>query len=215
MRGRPAGSSEKTIVSWCAPTGLTAVPGAGEGEIFISWNPNSESAFARYRLERSLAPDFEPGSEPFEEPAVSFTDTGLVPGETYYYRVYAIDAGGNVSAPSNVDSAVATDLPPAAPTGLTATVEQSGKGKNKVITSITLNWTDNSDNETGFVIEGCTQVTSGKGKNRTVTCTYGKVGTDGADVTSFLVDLLKEHDHFRVKAVNAIGSSSWSNELKI
>jgi fibronectin type 3 domain-containing protein len=113
-------SAVATDLPPAAPTGLTAVPGAGEGEIFISWNPNSEPDLDRYRLERSLAPDFEPGSEPFEEPAVSFTDTGLIPGETYYYRVYAIDAGGNVSAPSNVDSAVATDLAPSVPTGLDA-----------------------------------------------------------------------------------------------
>jgi len=120
------------------PTGLVAVTGTGEGEIFISWNPNSEPDLDRYRLERSLAPDFEPGSEPFEEPAVSFTDTGLIPGETYYYRVYAIDAGGNVSAPSNVDSAVALDLDPAVPTGLIAT---PGAGEGEIDVS----WNPNSE----------------------------------------------------------------------
>ncbi|MFH1689796.1 MAG: S8 family serine peptidase [Candidatus Eisenbacteria bacterium] len=102
------------------PTGLVAVPGPSEGEIVVSWNPNSEPDFDRYRLQRSTAPDFEPGSEPFEGAVASYTDTGLVPGETYYYRVIAIDLGGNESGPSNVGSAVATDLAPAAPTGLTA-----------------------------------------------------------------------------------------------
>ncbi|MCK4511904.1 fibronectin type III domain-containing protein, partial [bacterium] len=103
------------------PTGLVAVTGTNEGEIFISWNPNSEPDLDRYRVERSLAPDFEPGSEPFEEPAVSFTDTGLIPGETYYYRVIAIDTAGNESGYSNVDFAVALDLAPSPPTGLIAT----------------------------------------------------------------------------------------------
>ncbi len=103
------------------PTCLVAVTGTGEGEIFISWNPNSEPDLDRYRLERSLAPDFEPGSEPFEDPAVSYTDTGLIPGTLYYYRVYAIDANDHVSDPSNVDSAVAQDLDPSTPTGLVAT----------------------------------------------------------------------------------------------
>ena len=84
-----------------------------------------------------------------------------------------------------------------------------------MVTGISLNWTDNSNNETGFVIEGCTQMTTGQGKNRAVTCTYGVVGTVGVDVTSLTLDPATENDHFRVKAVNVIGSSAWSNELKI
>jgi fibronectin type 3 domain-containing protein len=103
-----------------APTGLTAVPGPGEGEIFISWNPNPESDIDHYLWERASNPEFEPGSEPFEEPAVSHQDSGLEPGETYYYRVSAVDATGNTSPTSDVVSAVALDTAPAAPTGLTA-----------------------------------------------------------------------------------------------
>ncbi|MFH1501689.1 MAG: S8 family serine peptidase [Candidatus Eisenbacteria bacterium] len=121
-----------------APTGLALVPGPAEGEIFVSWNPNSEPDLDRYRLERSLAPDFEPGSEPFEEPAVSYQDSGLIPGEEYYYRVYAIDTGGNESAPSAVESAIALDLVPAAPTGLTA-VPGGGEGE------VDVDWSDNGE----------------------------------------------------------------------
>jgi fibronectin type 3 domain-containing protein len=104
-----------------APTGLAAVTGTNEGEIDISWNASAEPDFDRYLLERSTAPDFDPGSEPFEGAVAYFTDTGLYPGDMYYYRVYAIDAGGNVSPPSAFDFANAQDLDPAAPTGLTAT----------------------------------------------------------------------------------------------
>ena len=103
------------------PTGLVSVTGTAEGEIEISWNPNSEPDLDRYVLERSTAPDFEPGSEPFEGAAVAYTDSGLVPGETYYYRVFAVDSNDNQSGPSNVDSAVALDLDPSPPTGLIAT----------------------------------------------------------------------------------------------
>jgi fibronectin type 3 domain-containing protein len=120
------------------PTGLVAVTGSAEGEIDISWSANPEPDIDRYRLERSLAPDFEPGSEPFEEPAVSFTDTGLIPGELYYYRVYAIDANDNVSAPSNVDSAIALDLDPTVPTGLTVL---SGTGEGEIDAA----WDSNSE----------------------------------------------------------------------
>jgi fibronectin type 3 domain-containing protein len=102
------------------PTGLTAVSGPGEGEIHLSWNANPEPDIDRYLLERATNPEFEPGSEPFETPATAYQDSGLVPGETYYYRVSAIDATEHTSDPSEVVSAVALDVAPAAPTGLTA-----------------------------------------------------------------------------------------------
>ena len=114
------------------PTGLVAVTGTLEGEIEISWNPNSEPDLDHYLLERSTAPDFEPGSEPFEEQAVTYTDSGLIPGETYYYRVFAVDANGNQSGPSNVDSAVALDLDPSTPTGLEA-VPGTNEGEIDVV----------------------------------------------------------------------------------
>jgi len=111
-------SAAATDLAPAAPTGLDAVTGSLEGEIDVSWSASPEPDFDRYRLERSLAPDFEPGSEPFEGAVASYTDTGLIPGELYYYRVYAIDANDNVSEPSDVDSAVALDLAPATPAGL-------------------------------------------------------------------------------------------------
>ena len=103
---------------------------------------------------------------------------------------------------------------PAAPTGLTGTVIQSGKGKNKVVTGITLNWSDNADNETGFVVEACKEEVTGKGKNKTVTCNFTQIGNLGSDTTDIdLVDL--SNDSYQVKAVNDMGSSVYSNEVKI
>ncbi|MCK5596241.1 MAG: S8 family serine peptidase, partial [Candidatus Eisenbacteria sp.] len=113
-------SAVATDLSPSAPTGLTATPGAGEGEIDVSWDANSEPDFDHYRLERHTDPGFGPGSDPFDWTLTFFPDSGLVPGETYYYRVIAVDANGNESEPSNVVSAIATDLAPSAPTGLVA-----------------------------------------------------------------------------------------------
>ena len=78
-----------------------------------------------------------------------------------------------------------------------------------------MNWTDNSDNEISFVVQGCQQITEGKGKNRTVVCIYSEVGTVETGVTSFPVELPNENDHFRVKAENGEGSSAWSNVVNI
>ena len=59
-------------------------------------------------------------------PATTLTDTGLAAG-TYYYRVTAEDAAGNVSAASDEASAVVTGdtTPPTAPASLTAGAGQS------------------------------------------------------------------------------------------
>ena len=149
-------------------------------------------------------------------PTVTNDAPALFPLGTTTVTWTALDKYGNSATDTQLVTVSApVPQPPAAPTGLTATVEQTGKGKKKVVTGITLNWTDNSNNETSFVVKGCKQVTTGKGKNRTVTCAYTEIGTVGTDTTTFPVDLSKEHDHFRVKAVNAIGDSAWSNEVKI
>jgi len=131
-------SALATDLAPSAPTGLTLTPGVGEGEIYVSWSVNPEPDIDRYRLERSIAPDFEPGSEPFEGAVTHYQDSGLTPGELYYYRVYAIDAGENVSAPSAVASDHALDLPPATPTGLTL-VPGPGEGE------IEVSWDANSE----------------------------------------------------------------------
>jgi hypothetical protein len=71
-------------------------------------------------------------------------------------------------------------------------------------TKIQLNWSDNSNNETGFQIERC------KG-NR---CTnFARVGTVGANATSFTDAGLSRGTAYtyRVRAVNEVGASPFSN----
>ncbi|WOH37644.1 PKD domain-containing protein [Thalassotalea fonticola] len=99
---------------------------------------------------------------------------------------------------------------PNAPTNLVALVEKSGKGKDKVVTSITLSWADNSNNETSFVIEACVNI--GKGRSRV--CDFVGVGSSGENVTSFADQILLGYDRFQVKAVNGVGSSAYSNQVK-
>ena len=67
----------------------------------------------------------------------SYTNTGLAPG-TYYYKVTAEDAAGNVGPASNEanGTAAADTTPPTAPTNLTAT---GGAGQ------VALGWTASTD----------------------------------------------------------------------
>ena len=75
-------------------------------------------------------------------------------------------------------------------------------------------WTDNSGNETGFVIERCLEKTTGKGKKRVTTCNFGDYVTTGASITSFSVPTDSGY-RYRVKAINAHGISAATNEASI
>ncbi|NOQ93899.1 MAG: PKD domain-containing protein, partial [Methylophaga sp.] len=103
---------------------------------------------------------------------------------------------------------------PSAPTNLSATLVKTGKGRNKVVSSAVLNWTDNSNNETRFVIERCLEQTTGKGRNRVTSCEYSEYTTVDADVNSSQVSTESGYK-YRVKAINDTGSSSYTNEVSI
>jgi hypothetical protein len=123
------------------------------------------------------------------------------------------DDGDSDSASQSV-TVTAPILPPAAPTNLTTSVQTTGKGKEKIITSVQLSWTDNSDNEDIFIIERCEQ--TGTGKSRT--CIFYEFGSVLANVTSFSYIPVNPESGtyiFRVKARNAHGDSAYTNEKKI
>ena len=85
---------------------------------------------------------------------------------------------------------------PAAPSGLTASVASSSQ--------INLSWTDNSTNETGFIIERKTGAAG----------TWGQIATAGVNATSYADTGLAASTNYvyRVRANNAAGTSSYSNE---
>ncbi len=126
---------------------------------------------------------------------VAYSNTGLTPNTTYYYRVRATNAGGD-SPYSNEANATTLDVAPAAPSGLAATAISSSQ--------VNLSWADNATNETGFKIERKT----GSGG------TYAEIATVGAGVTTYSnTGLTGATAYFyRVRATNAIGDSAYSNE---
>ncbi len=84
---------------------------------------------------------------------------------------------------------------PAAPSGLTATANSASQ--------ITLNWVDNSSDETGFVLERSPDGTSG----------WSQIATPAANVTSFVNTGLNGATgyFYRVRANNTGGDSAWSS----
>jgi hypothetical protein len=92
-----------------APTGLAAIPGGitpADRSIDLSWEPNTDSDLAGYIVYRQqisptgalIEPSTRLNSTPVPGPA--FRDKTAASGQRYAYRVTAIDAAGNESAPS-------------------------------------------------------------------------------------------------------------------
>src|SRR5690606_16067860 len=104
------------------PTDVTAVTG-GDPEITLTWTASEDDLeVVGYDIYRGSSADFAvtEGAKIDRVVSPSYTDTALTPG-TWYYRIVAVDAGGNSSPPSEVASAVIADVTaPSAPTDLVA-----------------------------------------------------------------------------------------------
>jgi hypothetical protein len=118
--------------------------------------------------------------------------TGLNPGTFYYIRAYATNSVG--TGYGSEENFTTSSIPPAAPSNLVA------NATNPATVSIT--WTDNSNNETGFEIQ----------RQHTTLSTWVTVTTVGPNVTSFNHTGLSETwPGYQVKAINTSGSSVFSN----
>jgi fibronectin type 3 domain-containing protein len=122
-------------------------------------------------------------------PLITYSDTAVTSGNAYVYAVYAT-ADAMTSAAAFTQGAI----PPTAPTGLSAT-PVAGPGA-------LLHWTDNSSNETGFLIDRSTDGGS----------TWNLVTTVGANVTVFAdaTALGMANYVYRVRAASAHALSTGS-----
>lgn len=125
-----------------APTNLAATI-VSNSQVNLSWNDTSSNETG-FKIERRIGT-----TGTFTQIATvganvtSFSNTGLTPLTTYCYRVRSYNANGN-SAFSNEVCVTMPDQPPAAPTGFSAAFADC---------TIGMSWTDNSNDETGFIIE--------------------------------------------------------------
>jgi fibronectin type III domain protein len=123
-------------------------------------------------------------------------NTGIVGRGRIYFaasnKVYAFTVPTGTPTPTPTPTPIPT---PRAPTNLTATAVSSSQ--------INLSWTDNSNNETGFVIN----------RTQDPSVLWNYVTTVGANVTSYSNTGLHASTtyFYRVQAINAGGGSAWSN----
>jgi FtsP/CotA-like multicopper oxidase with cupredoxin domain len=124
-----------------APTALLPALQAGP-QIALTWNDNSGNE-AGFVLQRSVnGAAFQTVASPAAN-VTSYTDTTVTPGSSYSYQVAAQNGSG--TSAYAVSATVAVPAIPAAPTNLAATLQAGPQ--------VALSWSDNSNNETGFVIQ--------------------------------------------------------------
>jgi len=88
-----------------APANLFA--DAGDRQILLEWDANTESDFAYYRVYRNTGIEYVVIANTGTNPA--YLDTGLTNDVAYYYYVTATDDGSNESSPSTIVSATPVD----------------------------------------------------------------------------------------------------------
>ena len=125
-----------------APSAPTSLGATGRvGGVSLAWTAATDNVgVARYNVHRSTTAGFTPSAanKVGQSTDTSFADNGLATG-TYYYRVTAEDAAGNVGPPSGeaTADALSDTTPPSKPVGLTATATAR---------SASLSWTAATDN---------------------------------------------------------------------
>ncbi len=185
------------------PTGLTAAdhPADTGGVIDVAWTPSSSAGVTEQRLYRSTTngSGYALIATFANNTTNAYPDTGLSNGTTYYYVVRAFK--GSESGNSNQASATPIDntapQPPAAPSNLVASAVSR--------TQINLTWTDNANNEEGFVVE----------RRREGEATFTPIATINVPNTTSYQDTglqRRTRYYYRIRAFNAAGDSAYSNE---
>ena len=177
-----------------APSNLV-VAVVSSSQIDLSWTDNSDNEL-QFKIERKTGSSgtwAQIGT--VDANTTSFSNTGLSQNTTYYYRVRASNQAGN-SGYSNEANGTTPYATPGAPSGLTATPISSSK--------IRINWTDNSNIETGFKVE---RKTGSSG-------TWSQIAIVGANITTYTNSSLSQNTtyFYRVRAYNNTVNSAYSNE---
>jgi hypothetical protein len=178
-----------------ASPGLLNTAVASNSQINLTWTDLSSNETG-FKIERKT------GSGSFVQIAAvganvtSYSNTGLAPTTNYCYRVRAFNTGGN-SGYTNESCATTPDQPPAPPTNLNIV---GGCGH------VDLWWDDNSNNETGFIIERRVGAFGAYSTYSTVPANEPWFSDNG----EFAINT---YYYYRVRAYNAAGISAPSNAV--
>jgi FtsP/CotA-like multicopper oxidase with cupredoxin domain len=190
------------------PTNLVATVQTGP-QVRLQWrdNANNETGFVVERCAGAGCTAFTqiatPGPRTFPFPGnVTYTDTTVVPGATYRYQVWAVNAVGRSALPAGPTANVIVPAIPAAPTSFTVAAVRAFGNNDRT----TLNWAGTwATNPTNFTIERATNASFTR--NRAVFTVAGNLRT--------LTQLVGRNTtyYYRIRANGPGGSSVWLNAL--
>jgi titin len=175
-----------------APSDLTATLDAGP-QISLAWTDNATTETG-YVVQRSTDGVNFTDLATLGIDAASYVDMAVSAGNTYTYQVAAFNGSGRSDYAVSNSVSVAT---PAPPSNLAAVLNGA---------QIDLAWSDNSLDETGFVIQRSTD-----GVN------FTDLATVGAEVVAY-ADLAVSAGntyYYRVAAFNLAGASAYSNTASV
>lgn len=201
MNGVVHGNIWGTPATTTPPSNLTiTMPSATQASLV--WQDNSPDEYG-FRIERKMGsrgnwtalPNVvDPTSKlpTVGADVTTHTDSGLLSGQTYYYRVCAFQSGGN-TAYTNEATAVTPGVQ--APDGLVATPIS--------FSQVDLSWTDLSPDELGFVVERAV------GENGL----YEEIALLGPNVTTYSDTAVypSRFYYYRVRGYDGINLCSASN----
>jgi FtsP/CotA-like multicopper oxidase with cupredoxin domain len=216
-----------SLVFAVPPKAPTALAGTWNGNannprVTLNWVDNSTQD-AGFTVQRALDANFTNGLTTLATlPAhagtgtMTYTDTTPARSSTYFYRVWAKGqvvgdttmpgfptmSADSVSNTSTAISTFATGAAPAAPTNLAGTVQAGPQ--------VRLTWRDNSNNESGFVVQRCSLSTVPL-CNSTPNA-WAQVAAPGPNTTTYTDSTVTGGNSYfyRVAASNAIGTSAFA-----
>lgn len=186
-----------------APTSLSAVA-TSPTSVHLAWTApvvdSTHGAAANILVQRRISPAAFATIDTISASNTAYDDATVSASTAYDYRLIATNASGN-SAASNtasVTTPAALPTPPAAPSALSAVAASA--------TRVNLSWTDNSANESGFVIQR--SVSAGP---------FADLATVNANVVTYadLSVVASTSYQYRVYAYNGGGNSANSNTASV
>jgi hypothetical protein len=186
------------VTAAAAPSTMSATVQSGPAvAVSARDNATNETGFVLERAATAAGPWVQIATAPALKSSggtVSFLDANVVLASSYAYRVGAV----NLAAAKTYSPAVSITVgTPAVPSAVSALPARSGNGE-----TITVNWADNADNETAYVVQWSA--------SSAFTVVGGSI-TTGPNVTAVTTPrIARQTWYVRVMATNALGDRGWS-----